>query len=133
MSSIEYKIDVIPDTDSIIKVYASSGLNRPIDNKDRIASMYQNSNLVVTAWQNDILVGVSRALTDFRYCCYLSDLAVSSEYQKKGIGKKLIDLTKERIGDEVMLLLLSSPDAMGYYPKVGFDTVDNGFIIKRKK
>jgi ribosomal protein S18 acetylase RimI-like enzyme len=53
------------------------------------------------------------------------------EYQKYGIGKKLISLTKESIGDQVMLLLLSAETAMDYYQKVGFQKGDNGFIIKR--
>jgi N-acetylglutamate synthase-like GNAT family acetyltransferase len=87
----------------------------------------------VTAWDKDKLVGIARSLTDFSYCCYLSDLAVRKDYQKGGIGKKLIALTKEYIGDHAMLLLLSAQTAMDYYPKVGFQKVENGFIIKRTK
>jgi N-acetylglutamate synthase-like GNAT family acetyltransferase len=128
---IAYKLDTIPDTGIIIELYNSSGINRPTTDKERITKMYSNSNLIVTAWDKDKLVGISRSLTDFCYCCYLSDLAVRKEYQKYGIGKKLISLTKENIGDQVMLLLLSAKTAMDYYPKVGFQKVDNGFIIKR--
>lgn len=128
---IAYKLDTIPDTDLIIEIYNSSGINRPTTDKERITKMYSNSNLIVTAWDKNKLVGISRSLTDFCYCCYLSDLAVRKEYQKYGIGKKLIALTKENIGDQVMLLLLSAKTAMDYYPKVGFQKVDNGFIIKR--
>jgi ribosomal protein S18 acetylase RimI-like enzyme len=128
---IAYKLDTIPDTGIIIELYNSSGINRPTTDKERITKMYSNSNLIVTAWDKDKLVGISRSLTDFCYCCYLSDLAVRKEYQKYGIGKKLISLTKESIGDQVMLLLLSAETAMDYYPKVGFQKVDNGFIIKR--
>jgi predicted N-acetyltransferase YhbS len=91
--------------------------------------MYANSNLVITAWDNDLLVGISRSLSDFCFCCYLSDLAVRKEYQKLGIGKKMISLTKEKIGEQCMLLLLSAPTAMEYYPKIGFEKVNNGFII----
>lgn len=130
---ITYRLDIIPDTDQIIDVYNSSGINRPTTDKERIKKMYDNSNLVATAWDNDILVGVSRSLTDFCYSCYLSDLAVRQEYKSKGIGKKLIELTKEKIGDQTMLLLLSAQTAMEYYPKVGFQKVDNGFTIKRTK
>lgn len=129
---ITYKFDVIPSTAEIIKVYTSAGLNRPVHDAARIAEMYANSNLIATAWDGEKLVGVARSLTDFCYCCYLSDLAVKEEYKKQGIGKKLIDLTKQRLGEQVMLLLLSAPGAMEYYPKVGFDTVHNGFIIHRK-
>lgn len=131
--NIYYKSGFIPDTAQIADLYQSSGINRPIADLERIRKMYAHSNLIVTAWDNDTLVGIARSLTDFCYSCYLSDLAVRKEYQKKGIGKKLIDLTKEKIGDETMLLLLSAPAALNYYPKIGMLKVDNGFIINRIK
>jgi ribosomal protein S18 acetylase RimI-like enzyme len=84
---IEYKIDLIPETDQIIDLYISSGINRPTNDKERISKMYANSNFIVTAWDKDKLVGISRSLTDFCYSCYLSDLAVRKEYQREGIGK----------------------------------------------
>ena len=115
----------------IIELYKSAGLNRPVDDKERISNMYVESNLVITAWDNELLIGVSRSLTDFCYCCYLSDLAVKKEYQSQGIGRQLIELTREKIGPQTMLLLLSAPAAMEYYPKTGFEKVENGFIIKR--
>jgi len=130
---ITYKLDLIPDAEKIIDLYKSSGINRPIADKERITKMYANSNLIVTAWDISKLVGISRSLTDFCYSCYLSDLAVRKEYQRHGIGKKLIALTKEKIGEHTMLLLLAAPAAMDYYPKVGFEPVENGFIIKRTK
>src|SRR6185312_7380876 len=132
MNQINYKFDVIPTPDAVMELYADAGLKRPED-RDRITRMYSQSNLVVTAWDKTRLVGVSRALTDFCYCCYLSDLAVRRKYQHHGIGKELIRLTKEKIGDESMLLLLSAPAAMEYYPKVGLSKVENGFIIQRAK
>jgi N-acetylglutamate synthase-like GNAT family acetyltransferase len=128
---ISYKIDVLPDTEPIIDLYESAGLNRPTTDKDRIAKMYANSNFIVSAWDADKLVGIARSLTDFCYCCYLSDLAVRQEYKHKGIGKKLIALTKEKIGEQTILLLLSAPAAMDYYPKLNFQKVENGFIINR--
>lgn len=128
---ITYKFDKIPATEMIIDLYDSSGLDRPSTDFDRISNMYVNSNLVITAWDKYKLVGISRSLTDFCYCCYLSDLAVRKEYQCSGIAKRLIELTKEKVGERTMLLLLSAPSAMEYYPKVGFQKVENGFIIKR--
>jgi GNAT superfamily N-acetyltransferase len=128
---IIYKTGIIPEKELVAELYKSSGLNRPIEDTERIGQMYTNSNLVITAWDGEALVGVARSLTDFCYCCYLSDLAVRKEYQKIGIGKRLIALTKEEIGDQSMLLLLSAPAAMEYYPKVGFLKVENGFIINR--
>ncbi|NJO02612.1 MAG: GNAT family N-acetyltransferase [Bacteroidia bacterium] len=130
---ITYQLDTTPETDVIIDLYNSAGLNRPTTDKERIAKMYANSNLIVTAWDKGKLVGISRSLTDFCYCCYLSDLAVRDEYKSTGIGKNLIALTKEKIGDQTMLLLLSAQSAMEYYPKVNFQRVNNGFIINRAK
>lgn len=130
---IKYQIGVIPDTKLIIDLYRNAGLNRPIADEQRIEKMYINSNLILTAWDEEILVGISRALTDFAYCCYLSDLAVNSAYQKKGIGKKLIDITREQTGTSCNLLLLSAPAAVDFYLNIGFTKEENGYVIKRAK
>jgi len=130
---IEYQTGLIPAANEVIEVYNSSGINRPTGDTQRIADMYQNSNLIVTAWDGPLLVGVSRALTDFHYCCYLSDLAIRKEYQKQGIGKELVRRTKEKLGPRCMLLLLAAPAAMEYYPKIGMDKLDNAFMIKREQ
>lgn len=129
---ITYKTDIKPPIDQIIEVYNSSGINRPTADKERIEKMYANSNLVITAWHNNKLVGIARSLTDFCYCCYLSDLAVSKDYQTSGIGKQLIQHIREKIGTQTTLILLSAPAAMDYYPKLGFEKIENGFIIKRQ-
>lgn len=129
---ITYRINEKPDTSLVIDLYRDSGLPRPIDDAGRIQRMYENSNLVISAWDEDKLVGVSRALSDFSFCCYLSDLAVKKNYQQHGIGKELVTLTKKHAGPESMLLLLSVPGAMEYYPRIGMNKVQNGFIIFRE-
>lgn len=133
MKNIEFKVGITPKTSEIIKVYNSSGIKRPTQDSERIAKMYANSNLIISAWLNDELIGISRSITDFCYVCYLSDLAVKDEYQKEGVGRRLIELTQAEIGKETALILLSAPMAMEYYPKIGFEKIDNGFIIRRTK
>ena len=128
---IEYRKDVELNIDDVIRVFDSSGIIRPTKNRERIAKMFSNANLILSAWDDGKLVGVCRALTDHSYCCYLSDVAVDREYQRTGIGKKLIELVREEIGSEVALILLSAAGAMPYYPKLGFEKIENGFIIKR--
>ena len=128
---IQYKFEITPTTEQIIDLYDNAGLPRPTIDKARIKKMYENSNLIVTAWDNEKLVGVSRAITDWCWSCYLADLAVRQGYQKLKIGKKLIGLTKEKVGEQTMVLLLSVPTAMEYYPKVGFSKEDRSFIIHR--
>jgi N-acetylglutamate synthase-like GNAT family acetyltransferase len=130
---ISYKVDITPTPEQIVELYDNAGLPRPTNDKDRIKKMFENSDLIVTAWQNGMLIGVSRSITDWVWCCYLADLAVRQDFKGAGIGKKLIDLTKETVSEKSMVLLLSVPTAMEYYPKVGFQKVDNGFIIHRIK
>jgi predicted N-acetyltransferase YhbS len=95
--------------------------------------MIEHADILISAWDGIKLVGIARAITDFSYCCYLSDLAVDKNYQKNGIGKELIALLKDELGEEVALLLLASQEAMEYYPRIGFNEIDNGFKIARKR
>ena len=77
------------------------------------------------------MVGVARALTDYSYCCYLSDLAVDQAYQRSGIGKQLVARVREAIGEECSLLLISAPGAVDYYPKLGFEKSDKAYLISK--
>jgi GNAT superfamily N-acetyltransferase len=130
---LDYRRDTALAAEQIAELYRRAELRRPVDDLPRIEAMFVNASLVWSAWDGKRLVGVARSLTDWRYVCYLSDLAVDPDYQKQGIGKALIDRTQESIGDECTLLLLSAPRAMEYYPKVGFEKVENGWIIHRAR
>ena len=102
---------------------------RPVDDPKCIQAMLQHANLLCTAWDGEKLVGIARSVTDFEYCCYLSDLAVDEKYQKKGIGKQLIALTKSKLGGKAKIILLSAPKAEAYYPKIGFDAHPSAWIL----
>ncbi len=132
MKEIKYKTNVPLETGQIIKLYKNCGLPRPIADKARIKEMFANSNLTISAWHGAELVGISRSLTDFVWCCYLADLAVRKDFQQAGIGRKLIELTREKVTEKSMVLLLSVPGALEYYPKIGMEEVKNGFIFNRK-
>lgn len=129
---ITYETDVIPTAEQVIELYENCGLPRPTNDTERIKKMLENSDLLVTAWADELLVGISRSITDWAWSCYLADLAVRKEYKHAGIGRKLIDITKQTVGVQSMVLLLSVPTAMEYYPKVGFTKLDNSFIINRE-
>lgn len=133
MATIQYKTGVIPDTAAIIAVFNSSGIHRPTADASRITAMFARADLIVSAWAGDELVGISRSLTDFCYCCYLSDLAVSKAYQHKGIGKELVRRTQEAAGEQATLILVAAPAAAGYYPKIGMEKLENAFAIRRKR
>ncbi|MEO5600505.1 MAG: GNAT family N-acetyltransferase [Cyclobacteriaceae bacterium] len=107
-------------------------LRRPVNEPDRVQKMLDFGNVLITAWKDDELIGVSRALTDFSFCCYLSDLAVDATYQHQGIGKELVHLTHEAAGMQTMLILLAAPDAVDYYPKIGMTGFPHCFVLNRK-
>jgi predicted N-acetyltransferase YhbS len=107
--------------DAVIELYRAStlGERRPVDDRERMRLMLANANLVVTAWDSDLLVGIARSMSDFSYATYLSDLAVRVSHQKQGIGRELIRLT-QKLGGRATVILLSAPKAVAYYPRIGF-------------
>ncbi|KAA5540363.1 GNAT family N-acetyltransferase [Adhaeribacter rhizoryzae] len=119
------------DLDAVIELYREStlGERRPIADRARMAAMLQNANLVITAWDGVKLIGISRALTDFAYVTYLSDLAVHQAYQKQGIGKELIRRTKAAADPRASLILLAAPAAEKYYPHIGFTHMPQAWRI----
>jgi predicted N-acetyltransferase YhbS len=101
-----------------------------VDDRQIMADMLRHANLVVTAWDGDLLVGIARTLTDFSYVGYLSDLAVRASHQRNNIGIQLIQKTREKMGPRSMLVLLAAPKAVDYYPKIGFAKHNSAWTIK---
>ncbi len=91
------------------------GERRPVDDPAAIDGMVRNADITITAWDGDLLVGVARSVTDFTYCCYLSDLAVDANYQRQGIGVELMALTQSQLGPSCKMILLAAPAAADYY------------------
>jgi GNAT superfamily N-acetyltransferase len=106
---------------------------RPVDDAEAIAGMLANADLTVTAWDGELLVGVARSVTDFTYCCYLSDLAVDVAYQRQGIGIELIAHTQAQLGPRCNLILLAAPAAADYYGHIGFIHHPRCWILPRDK
>jgi GNAT superfamily N-acetyltransferase len=132
-NSITYRSDVRISADQFIDVLKRSTLaeRRPVHDRMKIENMLRHGNILVTAWAGDLLVGVSRALSDFSFCCYLSDLAVDEAYQKNGIGKQLIHETHAVSGLHTSLILLAAPKAANYYPKIGMERFTDCFLIRK--
>jgi len=117
--------------DSVIELYRAStlGERRPIHDRQRMASMLENANLVITAWEGEMLLGIARSLTDFCYATYLSDLAVRVSHQRLGIGRELMRQT-QRAAPTASLVLFAAPKAVDYYPHVGFTRHPSGWVLK---
>lgn len=129
---INYRVGNNLNLDEMIDLYVAStlGERRPVGDRKRMATMLRNANLVITAWDEERLVGISRALTDFSYVTYLADLAVRLSHQRAGIGKELIRRTRVAAGPQSTLILLSAPAAASYYPHVGFTQHPSAWILK---
>ena len=129
--SIKYRDDATLSAEEVIDLYNRStlGERRPVNRPDIFEQMLKSSNLIITAWHQEKLVGISRSLTDFSYVAYLSDLAVDSIYQKQGIGRQLINETKARLWPECKIVLLSAPKANDYYPKLGFEHNPRAWVL----
>ena len=109
---------------------SSLAKRRPIDDLQCMQGMVDQASLILVAKEGKKIVGIARSVTDFSYCCYVSDLAVDQSYQRAGIGKMLIAKTKEKLLPSCKLILLSAPDAVAYYPKVGFEKHSAAFVLK---
>ena len=111
--SIQYESTRIIGEDEFVDLLKRSTLaeRRPVDDPKCIKAMLKHANLLCTAWDGGKLIGVARSVTDFEYCCYLSDLAVDEAYQKKGIGRELIRLTRSKLGSRAAIILLAAPKA----------------------
>jgi hypothetical protein len=119
------------DLDTMIELYRAStlGERRPVNDRERMKDMLTHANLIITAWDGDRLVGISRSMTDFVYATYLSDLAVRLSHQKNGIGKELIRRT-QLAAPKASVILLSAPKAVEYYPHIGFTQHPSAWVLR---
>ena len=128
---IEYRLGNNLDLDTVIELYHAStlGERRPVQDRGRMAQMIENANLVITAWEGALLVGISRSLTDFAYVTYLADLAVRESHQRQGIGRELIRRTQMACGPQTKIVLLAAPKAVHYYPHIGFTHHPQAWVL----
>lgn len=118
------------DFDQVLDLYAAStlGERRPLADPARMQAMWHNANLIITAWDGPLLVGLSRSLTDSVYCTYLSDLAVRDSHQRLGIGRELVRYTRAA-APLATIILLAAPKAVDYYPRLGFARHESAWIL----
>ncbi len=128
---VEYSTSRGITIDEFVDLLERSGLaeRRPVEDRRALELMLAHGNLLVSAWSEERLIGVARSVTDFGYCCYLSDLAVDRAFQKLGVGRELIERTRSRLGSGCTLILLAAPAALGYYPRLGFEQHAGAFVL----
>jgi GNAT superfamily N-acetyltransferase len=131
---VTYQLEPSLSCEEFIALLERSGLaeRRPVDDLQTISGMLRHASVIVAARLSGTLVGVSRAISDFSYCTYLSDLAVDRRLQRRGIGRRLIECTREAAGRHTTLILLAAPAAREYYPHIGMLAHDSCWIIPRE-
>jgi len=134
-NAIHYALEPELSAEQFRAVLLASTLaaRRPADDLERLERMLRAADIIVTARAGGRLVGVSRAITDFSYCCYLSDLAVDSAWQRRGIGRRLIEQTHRAAGEGATLILLAAPAAESYYPHIGMKHMASCWAIARSR
>ena len=128
-----YALEPSLSVEEFVEVLRRSGLagRRPVEDAETISGMLANADIIVTARdEGGGLAGVARAITDFSYCTYLSDLAVDVAFQGRGIGREMIARTHREAGEHTTLILLAAPAARGYYPHIGMEAHDSCWIIR---
>jgi len=138
IAKVLYASEPALDIAEFRRVLVESGLGetRPVDDEARLQTMLANANLVLTARldrPDRKLVGVARAITDFSWVCYLAELAVTRAAQGLGVGKGLMDEAQRQLGPSVAISLLSMPDAVGFYERIGMTRMSDAFWFGRRR
>jgi ribosomal protein S18 acetylase RimI-like enzyme len=124
---MEYKVNTKISNLEMQKLIISSGLQRNTD-LDRLSKVIQNSDLIVSAWDNNQLVGIARVLTDYIEVAYLADLAVDKNFRNLGVGRHLVENVEFYLGSNLNIVLLASEYAAEYYKKLGYTCHPRGYI-----
>jgi len=135
---VHYALEPALGVQEFRRVLVESGLGsiRPVDDIERLQAMLSSAQVVVTARLDAPgrpLVGVARTITDFAWCAYLSDLAVTPSAQGLGIGKGLLDATRTHCGPSAALILSSVPEAVPFYERVQMERIADAFWYRRAR
>lgn len=134
-ASIDYRLEPKLQPREFIEILRRSGLaeRRPVTEARTITEMLARADVMLTARAKDgLLIGIARAITDYSYCTYLSDLAVDVAFQGFGIGRELVRRTHETAGPHTTLILLAAPKAQSYYKHIGMRQHDSCWIVDRE-
>jgi N-acetylglutamate synthase-like GNAT family acetyltransferase len=132
--AIVYKINTAVSAEEVSDLFDRSGLRRPVGDFGRIGRMLKHADEIITAWDGHTLVGIVRAVTDYSYCCYISDVAVDKQMHGLGIGRQLVGMLRAKLGEEeIQYVLTSTSLSAGFYERIGFERADKAYVVKRRR
>ncbi|MBQ3086382.1 MAG: GNAT family N-acetyltransferase [Clostridia bacterium] len=94
---------------------------------DKFNKPFLNSTIVISAWDDGVLVGCVRVLSDLMFRSVIYDLAVLPEYQGNGIGKELVRRCREQVSNSEWLVGTTTERA-SFYENIGFKLCDDVFF-----
>lgn len=121
------------DLDQLTALFNAVGWERRTADRERLAQLVRGSRYVITAWDGDRLVGFARAISDGAFNAYISTVAVLPDYQKRGIGRELVQrLLADR--DGIQFVLHANERAYPFYLQLdwGFEPFEQVLVRPRK-
>lgn len=127
MDKIIIKINEIPDIKEIEALYSDAGWTSYTKDLDILLKAFYCSLSIITAWKDNELVGVLRAVGDGMTIVYIQDILVKQAYQRQGIGRLLInEIMNEYKNVRQKVLLTDNEDrTIAFYKSCGFSTADS--------
>lgn len=95
------------------------------DQKPKLQDAVQKSTYVITAWSGETLVGLARCISDDVAICYLQDILIHPEYQRLGIGRRLLANCLERFAHVRMQVLITDDEERQklFYESLGYKNI----------
>ena len=119
MKNIQFQYDKKLPEDKVVALYSAlkwSSSEKP----ELLINALANSHSVISAWDDDKLVGLGNALSDGYLVVYYPHLLVLPEYQGRGIGKKIVAMFKEKYSRLHQHILVADGKAIAFYKSCGF-------------
>ena len=127
---IKYNIDKRVDYNKLIILFNQVGWNDKTKDLDRLKGMVENSQIVVTAWDEEEMVGFSRCTTDYVFNGQINNVVVDANYRRLGIGKALINNILNS-SNQVTYMLRGSIRNEEFYRGLGFEVGPISLVYKR--
>ena len=106
----------------ILKLYSSVGWTAYTDEPQTLKQGFQNSLLVLAAYEGEELLGIIRVVGDGATVVFIQDLLVFPEKQRNGVGTALVKAVLERypVVRQIELTTDQTPETAAFYKSLGF-------------
>ncbi|WP_278335930.1 GNAT family N-acetyltransferase [Desnuesiella massiliensis] len=129
---MKYLTDKTVDYHRLVTLFNQVGWKDKTEDMSRLQAMVENSQIVVTDWDEKIMVGFARCTTDYVFNGQVNNVVVDVNYRGRGIGKALVNSILES-NKQVTFILRGDIENEGFYKALGFEDSPLSLVYKRKK